>query len=62
MANPKHLTSVERKKRKEMRTMIRDAKRLAQSYRAGCIVSTARLLDDLARVAERYLEEKHGEH
>ena len=42
--------------------MIRDAKRLAQSYRAGCIVSTARLLDDLARVAERYLEEKHGEH
>ena len=56
MASKPRLTSVERKNRKEIRELIREAKQLAQSYRAGCVVSTARLLDDLARVAELYLK------
>lgn len=62
MANPKHLTAVERKKRREIRVLIHDAKKGAHSWRAVSKFWTADLLDDLAGVAEEYLEVmKHGD-
>ena len=62
MATKPHLTAVERKKRKEIRELIREARGLARVCRSHTVsqMSPARLLDDLARVAEEYLKEVKG--
>lgn len=63
------LTEAKRKKieiaeteREKIEELIRDAKGLAESYRRSTVVhnmeGTARLLDDLANVAEEYLKER----
>ena len=56
MTSPKpRLTAVERKRRKEIRGLIQRAKESASHSRLYGMEISARLLDDLADVAEKYL-------
>ena len=60
MATKPRLTA-QRKRRREIRELIRDARMSAKTYREeGCRmiwqVDNAQLLDDLAKVAELYLK------
>lgn len=56
------LTAVERARRKEIRELIRKAREVAVHLRSvNLYMDYARLLDDLAGVAEKYLKGlKHG--
>lgn len=56
MASPKPLTAIERVRRKKIRAMIRESREAARNYQLQCRLQTARLLDDLAGVAELYLK------
>lgn len=56
MATKPRLTAVQRKSRKEVRGLIRDAREEARDCRASFLGDTARLLDDLADIAEKYLK------
>lgn len=56
MTKPR-LTAPQRARRKKIKVLITDARRMAKAYRSGCIVSTAQLFEDLADVAEEYLKE-----
>ena len=56
MAKYKPLTAAQRKSRKEIREHIRDGRKAARNYQYQCRLQTARLLDDLANVAEKYLK------
>lgn len=56
MASTKHLTAAQRARRKKIKALILDARVIAnECYRHGRR-ETAQLLDDLADVAEKYLE------
>ena len=60
MASTKpHLIAVERARRKKIRELIREARGLARVCRSHTVsqMSPARLLDDLADVAEKYLKD-----
>lgn len=52
----KPLTAVQRRERKKIQVLIRDARRMAKESRSHCILSTAQFLDNLADVAEQYLK------
>jgi len=67
MAKYKPLPAAQRERRKKVKYLIVDAKQLAESYRSRrcekmdtdswkTMDYTARLLDDLADVAEKYLK------
>ena len=62
MTKPKPLTAAQRKNRKKIRGLILKARALASNWRSDSMMSdVARLVDDLAKVAEEYLEVmKHG--
>lgn len=62
MTKPKCLTAVERARRKKIRALVNDARDRSMSCRGLKPwtlprISMSRLLDDLADVAEKYLEE-----
>ena len=62
MTKPKHLTAVERAKRRKIRALVSDARKEARIHRNPKLdhltdVSVSRLLDDLADIAEKYLKE-----
>lgn len=59
----KHLTAVERARRRKILALISDARKESRIYRNPKLdrltdVSVSQLLDDLADVAQRYLEER----
>jgi len=60
MGSIKPLTAKQRKSRKEIRELIGTARRIARIHLShdleGYRIQTARLLDDLADIAEKYLK------
>lgn len=56
MVTKPRLTAPQRARRKEIRELIRDGRKTARNYQLQCRLQTARLLDDLADIAEKYLE------
>lgn len=62
MAKYKPLTAVERRRRKEIRELIQRARDSAIHKRSYGLAFAARLLDDLADIAEKYLKGlEHGQ-
>lgn len=62
MGSKPRLTAVQRKGRKEIKALIQDARRGAMVLRmlqTVHLAKEARLLDDLADVAQKYLEVTH---
>ena len=53
----KPLTAVQRKRRKKIRELVRTARIVARQYRSYHKLGASQILDDLADLAEKYLEE-----
>lgn len=56
MTTKPRLTAVERKGRKEIKALIREARIIAEKRRSYNYCEIARVLDDLADLAEKYLK------